>query len=187
MTATTTKTLVLVRHCQATGQQPTAGLTEAGVRQSRRLADFLSDYPVDFIATSLYTRAHQSIEPFSRRVGLGIHRDGRFNERVLSGEPLANWEELVRRSFDDPDLHAAGGESARRVLCRANAALGDILQGHHALPLVVTHGNLVALLLHAVDDTFGYQGWKSLTNPDVYLMSRLPDGRRRFQRVWRGR
>lgn len=183
--ASNSRTLVLVRHCQATGQQPTAVLTDAGVGQARRLADFLSAYLVDFIATSEYARARQTIEPFARSMGLSIHQDGSFNERVLSAKPLADWEDFVRRSFDDADLFAPGGESGGQVLSRADAALGDILDRGHRLPLVVTHGNLMALLLHAVDPTFGYRGWKSLTNPDVYLLSTDPDGSRRFKRVWR--
>ena len=108
----------------------------------------------------------------------------RLNERVLSAEPLADWEAFIRRSFDDPDLTAPGGESARHVLRRANAALKDILDRDHGLPLVVTHGNLMALLLHSADATFGYQGWKSLTNPDVYLVRQRPDRSRLFERVW---
>ena len=105
--------------------------------------------------------------------------------RILSTEPITNWEGLVRRSFDDPDLHAPGGESAEQVLCRAHAALEDIFKREHRSPLVVTHGNVMALLLHSVDATFGYPGWKSLSNPDVYILSYNPDCGRMFQRVWR--
>ena len=99
--------MILVRHCQAIGQSPTAALTDTGVGQAQGLADFLSDYPVDFIATSRYARARQTIEPYSRNSGLPIHQDHRLNERILSTEPITNWEGLVRRSFDDPDLHGS--------------------------------------------------------------------------------
>ena len=185
MSTPKTGTLVLVRHAEATGQSPTATLTEAGMGAAERLADFLSDYPVDFIATSRMARARQTIEPYASRTGLPIHQDHRLNERILSTEPITNWREIVRRSFDDPDLHAPGGESGAQVLYRAQAALEDIFERGHAMPLVVTHGNLMALLLHAADATFGYPGWQALGNPDVYLLSRLADGSRRFQSVWR--
>ncbi len=179
------RTLVLVRHCQATSQHPNAPLTEAGVRQAQRLAGFLKDYPVDFIAASRYRRARQTIEPYAESTGLPIHQDSRLNERVLSAKPIANWEEMVRRSFDAPDLSVHGGESAARVICRVRGALDDILDAGHRLPLAVTHGNAMALLLHSVNAAFGYRGWKLLTNPDVYLLRELPDGSRSFARVWR--
>ena len=185
MSASNTKAVILVRHCQAVDQSPTAALTDVGVGQSNQLADFLSDYPVDFIATSRYARARQTIEPYSRNTGLPIHQNHRLNERILSTEPVADWEGFMRRSFDDSNLHAPGGESAGQVLCRAHAALEDIFKREPRLPLVVTHGNVMALLLHSVDATFGYPGWKSLSNPDVYILSNSPDGSRLFQRVWR--
>lgn len=178
------RALLLVRHCQAIGQSPTASLTDAGIGQAEQLADFLSDYPVDFIATSRYVRARQTIEPFAEKTGLPIHQDHRLNERILSVEPIADWQQFVRRSFDDSDLRLPGGESAHEALRRAQAAVKDILHGEHRLPVVVTHGNVMALLLHSADATFGYQGWTSLTNPDVYMWSEDPVGVRLFRRVW---
>ena len=183
MTSSGTDTFVVVRHCLAAGQEPTAGLTKAGVAQARRLAVFLADYPIDFIVTSGYARAYRTIEPYAERSGLPIQQDDRLNERVLASNPIANWEQVVRQSFDDPDLRAPGGESGAEVLRRAHAALHDI-QGR-TLPLLVSHGNLVAILLHAVDAGFGYQGWKSLTNPDVYLLSGFATPRPRAKRIWR--
>ncbi len=179
------RALLLVRHCQAISQSPDAGLTKVGIGQAERLADFLCDYPVDFIATSRYARARQTIKPYSENAGLPIHQDRRLNERILSAEPIADWQRFVRRSFDDPDLRAPGGESAHQALRRAEAALKEILHGEHRLPLVVTHGNVMALLLHSMDATFGYRGWKSLTNPDVYMLIEDPDGVRLFRRIWR--
>ena len=90
----------------------------------------------------------------------------------------------MRDSFDDPDLRAPGGESAREVLHRAWAGLDEVLGGGHALPLVVTHGNLMALVLHSLDPAFGYEGWKSLTNPDVYLLREERPGAWSFERLW---
>ena len=161
-----------------------APLTGAGFSQAERLADFLSDFPVDFIATSRYKRALHTIEPYAERTGLRVRQDHRLNERVLSAEPIADWEGFVRRSFEDPDLCVPGGESAREVLCRVRAALEDVLDRDRALPLAVTHGNAMALLLHSLDTSVGYPGWRSLTNPDVYLLHEGQDGSQAFQRVW---
>ena len=75
MTSSGTDTVVVVRHCLAAGQEPTAELTKAGVAQARRLAVFLADYPVDFIVTSGYARAYRTIEPYGiqadRQLGTG--------------------------------------------------------------------------------------------------------------------
>lgn len=182
----TGRSLLLVRHCAATGQDPDAPLTHAGMRQAQTLADFLGDYPIDHIVTSEYLRARKSIEPFSSRSDLTVHTDSRLNERTLSAEPLDNWQCIVRDSFDDHNLRAPGGESAREVLTRARAAVDEIFDAYHAMPLVVTHGNLLALVLHSLDHTFGFKGWKSLSNPDVYMLGDAGLGRMTFERIWNG-
>ncbi len=182
----TGRTLLLIRHCAASGQEPDAPLSGAGIQQAQTLASFLSDYPIDHITTSEYLRARQSIEPFASQSDLAIHTDARLNERTLSSEPLDNWQEIVCDSFDDHDLRAPGGESAREVLDRAWAALDEILDADHAMPLVVTHGNLLALVLHSLDDTFGFKGWESLSNPDVFVLDDAGSGRMRFERIWTG-
>ncbi len=63
-------------------------------------------------------------------------------------------------------------------------ALDEILNADHAMPLVVTHGNLMALVLHSLDRTFGFEEWKSLSNPDVYVLIDNGTGRMSFRRVW---
>ena len=176
--------LILVRHCEATGQRPYAPLTNAGVQQSQTLAEFLSDYPIDHITTSQYLRARQSIEPFATVSDLPIHTDPRLNERILSAEPIENWQEVIRDSFDDHDLRAPGGESAREVWGRAWAALDENLASGHSMPLVVTHGYLMALVLHSLDPSFGFEGWKSLSNPDVYLLQHHQSSELTHQRIW---
>ena len=185
ITAMSCQELLLVRHCQSTGQCPEAPLTEDGVRQSRHLNNVLADYPIDFIAASEFLRARQTIQALADQSNLDVHIDHRLNERTLSAEPVENWQEFVRDSFSDYDLHAPGGETAREVLRRAWAALDEVLNENHNLPLVVTHGNLMALVLHSIDRSFGYDGWRSLSNPDVYVLRRNDRGQFGFKRVWR--
>ena len=75
MPSSNVRTLVLVRHCQATAQRPDASLTDEGFRQAQGLAEFLADYPVDFVVTSRYRRARQTIEPYAENTKLPIHQD----------------------------------------------------------------------------------------------------------------
>ncbi len=176
--------LILVRHCQAAGQEPEAPLTAVGQRQVRDLAQFLSAYPVDVIVASAYLRAQQTARPLADRLHLSVEVDPRLNERTLSPRPIDNWHEVVRDSFDDPDLRAPGGESANDVLQRAWSALNDLLIGSALQPVVVTHGNLLALALHSIDPCFGYLGWENLSNPDVYRVEIDGVGGMSFRRLW---
>jgi 2,3-bisphosphoglycerate-dependent phosphoglycerate mutase len=49
--------------------------------------------------------------------------------------------------------------------------------------VIVTHGNLLALLLKWVDDQVGYEFWSGLLNPDLFVIDVGDPGRRTFRRV----
>ncbi|MYC33773.1 MAG: histidine phosphatase family protein [Chloroflexi bacterium] len=179
--------IILIRHCEAEGQDPGDPLTRQGERQSEILRDFLGDLPIDLVVASEYRRAGQTAKPLAGALGLDVQVDARFNERALSETPIANWREVLRDSFNDPDLHGPGGESAREASERAWAGLNDLLRSGCQLPAVVTHGNLLSLVLHSLDATFGYEGWERLSNPDLYLLQSTEPGRFNFRRIWNAR
>ena len=185
MSGNRVRRLLLIRHCQASGQLPDDSLTELGFSQAETLANFLSGRRIDAVISSAFKRAQQTIEPFAASTRLTVRVDTRLNERRLSDGPLDNWREVIRASFDDLDTRAPGGESGREVLERAWACLNELLDGGYSLPLAVTHGNLMSLVLSSLDPSFGYKGWESLSNPDVYLLQEVEDGRLAFDRLWK--
>ena len=162
--------LYLLRHCQATGQHPDAPLTDAGRRQSEALADRFSSASVERIVSSPYTRAVQSVVPLAERHGLQIETDDRLIERVLGETSSSDWREALRRSFEDMDLRWPGGETSREAMARGAVVLEELR--HHAAPVtvVVTHGNLLTLMLRHFDGQSGYEAWIRLTNPDAYRL-----------------
>jgi 2,3-bisphosphoglycerate-dependent phosphoglycerate mutase len=178
--------MLLVRHCEISGQQPEAPLTEAGRAQAQHLAGWLAARGVDHVVSSPYRRAVDSITPFAAAAGLPLNVDPRLHERVIAAAPIPHWRDVVRRAFVDPDHREPGGESAGEVLARATLALDAVLEAGHRLPVVVSHGHLLALVLQAVDATFGFEAHAAMTNPDVYLLERADGGTARFDRLWTG-
>lgn len=177
-----TMELYLVRHCHATGQEPDASLTPAGAAQSERLADVLVGPGIRRIVASPFPRARQSVAPLAARLGIAVEVDDRLAERVLCGVPRDDWRERLRESFDDLDLCLEGGESSRAAMSRGAAALRDALSGDGPV-VVVTHGNLLTLLLRHLDGEAGFAAWQALTNPDVFLVTQV-DGAPLVQRIW---
>ena len=176
------KTLYIVRHAQATGQDPAASLTAEGEQQAIRLADHFASLPIERILSSPSTRATRSIAPLARRLELPIITDDRLTERVLSSSHLVDWMSALRASFDDLELCFPGGESSRAAMQRAVAVLNDLL-GHSVLTsMIVTHGNLMTLLLKHFNPAIGFAHWQQLTNPDVYRVE-LAGGSMTLQRI----
>ena len=176
--------ILLVRHCQATGQAPEAALTAEGQEQAQVPARFLADQSVDHIVSSTFVRARQSVAPLATLTGLPIHLDVRLSERRLAAVPIENWRQVIHESFRDLDLRAPGGESGREVQARGWAALHALLQGGHALPVAVAHGNLISLILHSLNPGFGYQQWAALSNPDVFRLQEDRQGQWEYERIW---
>jgi len=163
--------LFLVRHCESTGQEASAPLTAVGQAQTIPLADHLETLGVDLLVSSPYARAQQSVAPLARRLGLSVEIDTRLAERVLSAEPLAHWREAIRQTFAELDLAWPGGESSRTAMARGRAAIDALLARPEHAPVVVTHGNLMTLILHSFETQFGFQTWERLSNPDVYCLA----------------
>lgn len=176
--------LYLIRHCQTTGQEPDAGLTADGEEQAEKLADFLSNAPIERIVSSPFVRAVQSIKPLAHRLRLQIETDHRLQERVLSSSPLPNWRENLRQTFEQLDLRFPGGESSREAMQRASAAVQDILQkAPENVIALVSHGNLSTLLLKQFDETIGFSTWESMTTPDVFCLH-FGEAGTRITRLW---
>ena len=175
--------VLLVRHCESTGQQPEAPLAAAGLASAAELAAVLSAYDVDHLLSSPFRRALQTIEPFALQSGLPVNEDRRLVERLLSSEPRDDWQEQLRRTWSDFDYRAPGGETSREAQSRGCEVVDEIFATGHRRAVLVSHGNLIGLVLHSIDPCFDYDAWSRLTNPDVFRLARAA-GRYTAERLW---
>ncbi|HET6871519.1 MAG TPA: histidine phosphatase family protein [Sporolactobacillaceae bacterium] len=176
--------IFLIRHCQATGQEPEARLTENGKRDSLMLAQFLQNEPIEAIYCSPFARAIETAAPLAKNLNLTIKTDNRLKERTLSRENLSDWFERLKATFSDFSVKYAGGESSQEAMNRAVHVVEGILDSKIPSAAVVTHGNLMSLILHHFDQQYGFETWKALTNPDVYLLNFQNDDRVLIKRLW---
>ena len=49
---------------------------------------------------------------------------------------------------------------------------------------MITHGNLMTLILKYFDEQFGFEDWEGLTYPDVYELTVSNGGKKRLTRIW---
>ena len=165
------KKIYLVRHCQATGQEPTASLTREGRNQSIQLAQTLESIPFDRLYSSPYRRAVQSVEPLALQLDESITLDERLEERRLSGKQIENWLEELEKTFNDHSYTIPGGESSQEATFRGIASISDALRDTKEHGLLMTHGNLLTLILQHFDPTFDFNTWKALRNPEIYCLT----------------
>jgi 2,3-bisphosphoglycerate-dependent phosphoglycerate mutase len=179
------KTIYLIRHCKAAGQQPDAALTEEGVKQAESLSRFLHNKSIEHIVSSPYRRAVETLKPLSEALKLESRLDERLRERVLSTGEHPDWRQRLERTYSELDLKFEGGESSREAMDRGTAVIRDLLERAETSFAVVTHGALLSLILKHYDDGYGFDDWRKLTNPDVYKLSFAEgSGKAAISRVW---
>ncbi|SFB28580.1 2,3-bisphosphoglycerate-dependent phosphoglycerate mutase [Lentibacillus halodurans] len=135
--------------------------------------------------SSPYLRAFQSAIPLSEKKKIIIEKDKRLSERILSTKDLPDWLEKLKATFDDMDVIFEGGESSREAINRALGIVEDVIVSEYEQVIMVTHGNLMALLLKYFRNDFGFEQWKNLSNPDVYLIS-FNHKETHVEHLWRG-
>lgn len=177
------KNIFVIRHCKAAGQEATAPLTELGVEQAQQLASVLDGYNVEYVVSSPYLRAVDTIKPFCDRHSLELNKDDRLIERVLSTKEMTDWMDKLAATYIDLDLKFEGGESSNEAMSRGVAVIGDILAQKETNIAVVTHGALMSLILKHFDPKIGFEEWKKLSNPDVYHV-KIDESGVTINRIW---
>lgn len=162
--------IYLIRHCHAEGQEPFASLTNEGYRQTEVLADLLAPVGISKIVSSPYKRAVDSVTPLATKLALSVHTDERLIERILSDPPVVNWRDHLRVAFINPDFALPGGESSAEAMARGRAAVDAAVSGAAGHVAIVTHGNLLTLILRSFTGCGDFTTWEKLTTPDVFLI-----------------
>ncbi|ATP40930.1 histidine phosphatase family protein [Solibacillus sp. R5-41] len=178
------KKLYVIRHCEAEGQNPEAALTEKGYKQAIELKNFFCDKKIERIITSPYQRAIESIQPLAKTLNIEIEHDNRLSERVLSNTVLSDWLEKLELTFQDFELKFEGGESSSEAKKRILELVEQIQDEEFNHIILVTHGNLMSLLLNHFNNDFGFNEWKNLSNPDIYVLE-FPKNKAIYKRIWK--
>ncbi|WP_311774005.1 MULTISPECIES: histidine phosphatase family protein [Metabacillus] len=177
------KKIYVIRHCEAEGQSPEVQLTDRGLEQALDLSEFFSNIKIDRIISSPYKRAIDSIYPLAKRLNIDVEIDRKLTERILSTKNLSDWFEKLRSTFVDLELKFEGGESSREAMKRIVEVVEEAYSRNNNT-VIVTHGNLMSLLLMYFNKEFGFDDWKSLSNPDVFLLIN-ESNKVTFQRIWK--
>ena len=171
--------VLLVRHAEpvAIGTPDIADddrpLTEAGRSAAQELAVELDGWEITAIYSSPYARAVETVSVLAQRRGIGVQLIDDLRERRLSLEPHDEWRESLQRSWTDPDFALPGAESGREAQRRAVAIL-DLLRVRHpdgGRLVIGSHGNLISLILQALEPDVGYDFHMAMPMPALYRIT----------------
>jgi len=178
------KTIYLIRHCKALGQKREADLTREGITQSHTLSLFLANKGIEKVISSPFVRAVQSIKPFVDQTKVTLTLDSRLSERILSSNDLTDWMDQLKATFENQDLKFEGGESSNEASKRGIEVITELIKGKENTTAIVTHGNLLSLIIRNYNKEFGFNEWKDMRNPDVFELSE-EQNEFRVKRIWK--
>ncbi|WP_416151786.1 histidine phosphatase family protein [Salipaludibacillus sp. HK11] len=173
----------VIRHCEADGQSRESQLTKNGFKQAIELADFFYGVKVDRIISSPFIRALHTIKPLADKLKINIEVNNLLSERILSDENMPNWFEKLKYTYEDLDIQYEGGESSREAMNRIVEVIEDVIDAETQNTIIVTHGNLLSLLLKYYNENFGFEEWLNLTNPDVFKF-KFENNQITNKRIW---
>jgi len=170
-----TQTIVyLLRHAQSLPDQEVAEpewpLSDTGVEQALALVEPLNKLEIDRIFTSPFRRAIATISPYCSGNDLAFEINEDLRERKLKEQSmLDDWQDLIERAWDDFDYALLNCESGYSCQNRISNCISSLVTTHPGDTLLISsHGNAISLYLNKLDSAFGYAGWQSMKNPDLF-------------------
>lgn len=180
-------TLYFVRHAHSTysADELNRPLSETGMADALRVTELLLNEKIQILISSPYKRAIQTIEGLEKPLNTQIIIEDDFKERVLSAEPVTDFRHAMDKVWENFSFAWPGGESNLVAQSRGVQALYRVLQQYTDKSIVIgTHGNLMVLIMNALDQRYNYSFWKQLGMPDIYKLSFHEDQLAGVQRIW---
>lgn len=166
--------LYFVRHAHSIYSTDELGrpLSEQGLIDAKEVTDLLIEEDIDIVVSSPYKRAYQTVEGIALHLEQEIEINDDLKERVLSEQPVANFNEAILQVWSDFDFSHPSGESSLNAQARGVRATKEILEKYVGQNVAIgTHGNLMVLIMNYFDPVYDFSFWKELEMPDLYQLS----------------
>ncbi|KMP95380.1 histidine phosphatase family protein [Bacillus wiedmannii] len=167
-------TIYFVRHAHSiyTKDERVRPLSEKGHLDVENVTRLLKDKHIDVVISSPYKRAMQTVQGIANTYNISIQIEEDLRERLLSKEPVTDFNDAVQKVWEDWDFAHEGGESNDVAQRRAVICMQNILKKYKGKNIVIgTHGNIMVLLMNYFDSKYDFQFWKTLHMPDVYKLT----------------
>ncbi|WP_270607446.1 histidine phosphatase family protein [Bacillus mobilis] len=167
-------TIYFVRHAHSiyTKDERVRPLSEKGYLDVENVTRLLKDKHIDVVISSPYKRAIQTVQGIANTYHVSIQIEEDLRERLLSTEPVQDFNDAMQKVWGDWNYTYEGGESNDVAQRRVVTCMQSILKKYKGKNIVIgTHGNIMVLLMNYFDSKYDFQFWKTLHMPDVYKLT----------------
>ncbi len=172
-------TIYLVRHAHSsyTPDELVRPLSSKGLEAAEKVTEILVNKDIDYIISSPYKRAIQTVEGLSKKINKKIIIEDNFRERLLAKKPVEDFQGAITKVWDDYTFSWEGGESNIVAQKRGVKALEHIMKKYEDANISIgTHGNIMTLIMNYYDSKYDFEFWKNLEMPDIYRL-KFEEGR----------
>ncbi|MBR9654348.1 histidine phosphatase family protein [Bacillus thuringiensis serovar pingluonsis] len=167
-------TIYFVRHAHSTytKEERERPLSEKGHCDAENVIHLLKDKHIDVVISSPYKRAIQTVQGIANTYHVSIEIEEDLRERLLSSEPVADFNDAIENVWEDWSFAYEGGESNDVAQRRAVICMQSILKKYKGKNIVIgTHGNIMVLLMNYFDSKYDFRFWKTLRMPDIFKLN----------------
>ncbi|AFU12363.1 Phosphoglycerate mutase [Bacillus thuringiensis MC28] len=167
-------TIYFVRHAHSTytKEERERPLSEKGHCDAENVTRLLKDGHIDVVISSPYKRAIQTVQGIANTYNVSIQIEEDLRERLLSSEPVEDFNDAIENVWEDWTFAYEGGESNDVAQKRAILCMQNILEKYKGKNIVIgTHRNIMVLLMNYFDSKYDFQFWKTIQMPDVYKLT----------------
>lgn len=179
--------IYFVRHAHSTytPDELRRPLSEQGFNDALQVTEILKNENIDWVISSPYKRAYQTVEGVSKVIEKEILLIDDFRERTLSEGPVEDFSIAIHKVWQEPSFAFEGGESNLQAQERGVKAILRILEEFEGKNIVIgTHGNLMALTMNYFDFQYDFHFWQDLDMPDVYKLTFNDKNLQKVTRLW---
>ncbi|HFF3187076.1 histidine phosphatase family protein [Bacillus cereus] len=167
-------TIYFVRHAHSTytKEERERPLSEKGHCDAENVIHLLKDKHIDVVISSPYKRAIQTVQGIANTYHVSIEIEEDLRERLLSSEPVADFNDAIENVWEDWSFAYEGGESNDVAQRRAVICMQSIFKKYKGKNIVIgTLGNIMVLLMNYFDSKYDFRFWKTLRMPDIFKLN----------------
>lgn len=166
--------LYFVRHAHSiyTPEELKRPLSKEGFSDVEKIDRLLSQERIDYVISSPYLRAVQTVEGVAERIGKEVILEDGFKERQLSSSPVEDFQLAITKVWQEPAFSWEGGESNIAAQKRGVDSTLKVIEKYEGKNIVIgTHGNIMVLIMNYFNNNYGFDFWKELSMPDIYKLT----------------
>ena len=138
-------------------------LSAKGLKDRELVTEFLLDKEIDYVLSSPYKRAIDTVKDFADKFNLEIKTVFDLRERKVDNCWIEDFDGFCKNQWKDFNYKLTDGETLKEVQNRNINALNKILKEYDNKNIVIgSHGTALSMIINYYDKSFNYKSFKKI-------------------------